>query len=59
VAAERIEIMPGAGVNKDNVEALIRDTGAPAVHGSFSRDIPFRLTDLEVVKSVTNTLSIM
>lgn len=59
VAAERIEIMPGAGVNKDNVEGLIRDTGAPAVHGSFSRDIPFRLTDLEVVKSVTNTLSIM
>lgn len=57
--AGRIEIMPGAGVNKDNVEALIRTTGARSVHGSFSRDVPFRLTNLETVKSVIHSLSMM
>jgi copper homeostasis protein len=57
--AGRIEIMPGAGVNKDNVEALIRTTGARSVHGSFSRDVPFRLTNLETVKSIIHSLSMM
>lgn len=59
VAAGRIEIMPGAGVNERNVVGLIQSTGAQAIHGSFSRETPFRLTDADVVKSVSNDLSRM
>lgn len=56
-AAGRIEIMPGAGLNLNNVEELIKRTGAREVHGSFSRDVPFRLTDADVVKAVSLRLS--
>lgn len=59
VAADRIEIMPGAGLNVENVDSLIRATGARAVHGSFSKDIPYRFTDLETVKKVTATLALL
>jgi len=57
IAGSRIEIMPGAGVTKDNVEAVVHQTGARAVHGSFSTDVPFKLTDADVVSSVVKTLS--
>jgi len=39
------------------VEELIQRTGAREVHGSFSRDVPFRLTDVDVVKAVNLRLS--
>ena len=56
-AGERIEVMPGAGVTPDNVASLVKLTGARAVHGSFSVDIPYRLTALEKVTEVVTTLS--
>lgn len=56
-AAGRIEIMPGAGVNIDNVKSLMELTGATAVHGSFSKDVPYKLTDVYAVKAVQLILS--
>ena len=57
VASNRIEIMPGAGVTKDNVALLVKMTSAKSVHGSFSTDIPYRFTALEKVKAVVTSLS--
>jgi len=57
IAADRIEVMPGAGVTVENVAALIEDTGAKAVHGSFSTDIPFRFTNIDRVRKVVTILS--
>ena len=34
-AAGRIEILPGAGINPENVAELIRATGCTQIHGSF------------------------
>ena len=56
-AAERIEIMPGAGVKVENVADLVKATGAKVVHGSLSTTIAYPLTDLESVSQVVNTLS--
>jgi copper homeostasis protein len=56
-AAGRIEIMPGAGVNLENVKNLLAHTGAVAVHGSFSKDVPYKLTDVGVVKEVQAILA--
>ncbi len=55
-AAGRIEIMPGAGLNVGNVASVVESTGAKSVHGSFSKDIPYRLTDLNIVEQVVKTL---
>lgn len=57
VAGSRIEVMPGAGLTAGNVAAVVESTGAKAVHGSFSNDIPYRLTNLNVVQQVVTTLS--
>lgn len=57
MAADRIEVMPGAGVTVENVARLIDDTGAKSVHGSFSADIPFRFTDIDRVRKVVTILS--
>ena len=35
-ADDRIEILPAAGINADNVSKLIRETGCKQVHGTFS-----------------------
>ena len=59
VAAGRIEIMPGAGLTESNVAAVVESTGAKAVHGSFSSDIPYRLTNQHVVEQVVTTLSML
>lgn len=56
-AGGRIEVMPGSGINVDNVAALIALTGAKAVHGSLSQDVPFRLTSRDAVKAVNQILS--
>lgn len=56
-ASNRIEVMPGSGVTKDNVASLVKMTNARSVHGSFSTDIPYRFTDIDEVKSVATTLS--
>jgi copper homeostasis protein len=56
-ASNRIEVMPGAGVTKDNVASLVKMTNATSVHGSFSTDIPYRFTDIDKVKAVVTTLS--
>jgi copper homeostasis protein len=58
-AAGRIEIMPGAGVDAENVGKLIRHTGAVAVHGSFSRDIPYKITETSVVEKVQSILAVI
>jgi copper homeostasis protein len=56
-ASNRIEVMPGSGVTKDNVASLVKMTNATSVHGSFSTDIPYRFTDIDKVKAVATTLS--
>lgn len=56
-ASNRIEVMPGAGITPENVASLVNMTNARAVHGSFSADVPFRLTELVKVKTVVTTLS--
>lgn len=43
-AANRISIMPGAGVRSSNIAQLIRDTGAREYHTSARKTIPNPLT---------------
>ena len=42
-AAGRIEIMPGAGIDADNIAVLIAATGAREFHGSAKRTLPSRM----------------
>lgn len=56
-AAGRIEIMPGSGITEENVAPLIKSTGVKVVHGSFSKDVPFRLTVVEAVKAVQGIIN--
>ncbi len=56
-AAGRIEIMPGSGITVHNVAALIEVTGAKAVHGSLSQDVPYRLTAVKAVEDVQRILT--
>lgn len=37
IASGRLTILPGAGINRDNVREIIERTGCTEVHGSFSR----------------------
>jgi len=36
-AGKRITLMPGGGINKDNIKYIIENTGANEVHGSFKK----------------------
>jgi len=36
-AADRIEILPGAGIDSDNARPLLKATGCVQLHGTFSR----------------------
>ena len=42
-AAGRIEIMPGAGIEPDNIAALMAATGAREFHASAKRTLPSRM----------------
>lgn len=40
----RIAVMPGAGINDDNVAAVVECTGCSEVHGSFRVNVPSAAT---------------
>lgn len=42
-AADRIIVMPGAGIRADNIGELARFTGAREFHASAKRDLPSRM----------------
>lgn len=42
-AGERILIMPGCGITRENVERLIEKTGAREIHGTFRNGFPERM----------------
>ncbi len=52
-AAERIIIMPGAGIRASNIEKLIMETGAKEFHTSARKTIPSQVTSLNT--AVTDT----
>jgi len=57
LAAGRIIIMPGAGVNARNARDILEQTGAPEIHGSFRSLIKGRkITDKTIVKEVIERL---
>jgi len=52
-AAERISIMPGAGITVENVSTLVRITGLKEFHGTFQSNYAGKwLTDTNKVKEV-------
>ena len=52
-SAGRIIIMPGAGVNVNNVHKILSETGANEIHGSLRKD---GHTDSEQVRIITDML---
>jgi copper homeostasis protein len=44
MAGDRLTVMPGAGIREDNIEKLIRETGARAVHMSLSQQTGSAMT---------------
>jgi copper homeostasis protein len=62
-AAGRIEILPGAGVTPENAAALLAQTGATQLHGTFSTatggdpSTVYRITDATKVRAVRAILS--
>lgn len=70
-AADRIEIMAGAGVNEENVRALVEVTGIRSIHASCTRTVAapallqrlgfsqadVRETDVEAIRRLKKVLS--
>jgi len=43
-AGKRISIMPGSGINEQNIVDIAHKTGAREFHGSFSKSVPSSMT---------------
>lgn len=54
IASGRLIIMPGSGVNEQNVRHIIEQTGAVEIHGSASTK---GITDHKTVRKILDTLS--
>ncbi len=52
----RLIVMPGSGVNEQNVRQIIEETGAVEIHGSASSQ---GVTDHEKVRKILDTLSLL
>lgn len=53
-SAERIIIMPGAGVNPQNAHRILSETGAHEIHGSLRKD---GHTDAKLVRAIVEEIS--
>ena len=54
LASGRLIVMPGSGVNEQNVRQIIEESGAVEIHGSASSQ---GVTDREKVRKILDTLS--
>lgn len=52
-AGERLIILPGGGVNKENARLILEQTGCMEIHGSLSKE---GVTSAEIVKAVLSTI---
>jgi copper homeostasis protein len=58
-AAGRVEVLPGSGINPENVTELVRTTGCTQVHGSFRSAVRESASDAktELARQMGPTLS--